>query len=167
MVSSIGSVASSMLLQYQNLQAGSETLSAQQGQSFEELIGMGKISQDDGSSSMSITALPSVSSSGGSSASSSSSSSSSSNSEMDLNGDGVVTSDEVMQYIAMQMSEKIQEDIASDEASDNMAQNENQNQQQHKSGVENFKTQMATQAYQFGENLLTASIGAVTKSFVL
>ena len=165
MVSSIGSVASSMFLQYQNLQAGSDALSTQQGQSFEELIGMGKISQDDGSSSMSITALPSVSSSGGSSASSSSSSSS--NSEMDLNGDGVVTSDEVMQYIAMQMSEKVQEDIASDEASDNMAQNENQNQQQHKSGVENFKTQMASQAYQFGENLLTASIGTVTKSFVL
>lgn len=161
MVSSIGSTASSLFQYYSSIQNSADSVSTAQGQSFEELLSNGKVSNQNDNQNFSITALPDV----GSSQSSSSSSSSSSNSEMDLNGDGVVTLDEILQYTAMQMSEQVNEQIAADEGSEQM-QNE-QNQQQDSFDLNSFKTQMASKAYQMGENLLSASIGSVTGSFAV
>lgn len=161
MVSSIGSVAGNLFAQYQELQNSSEAYSTKQAQSFDELVGSGKISAgEDQSSGTGITSIGGASGSGGTE-------SSSSNSEMDLNNDGTVTIDEIMQYTAMQMMEQMQDQMASDEGSDQMSQENGQNKQQEKFDINTFKTQMASQAYQMGENLLNSSIGSVTQSFAL
>lgn len=46
-------------------------------------------------------------------------SSSGSKSEMDLNGDGQVTSDEVIKYMQMQMMEKMSDQMSSDDRNNN------------------------------------------------
>lgn len=159
MVGSIGSISSSIFQQYQGIQNSSEAYSTKQAQSFDELVGNGTISAgEEVSSSTGITSMGGGSESSGSS---------SSNSEMDLNNDGQVTIDEIMRYTAMQMMEKMKEQMASDEGSQEMSQQDAQNPQQQKVDVESFKTQMAAQAYQMGENLLSAAIGSVTGSIAV
>ena len=158
MVSSIGAVASSIFQQYQGISSDSASVSTKQSLSFEELVGNGVVENSEKASSNEISAM------GGSSKSSDSSSA---KSEMDLNQDGVITIDEVMQYVAMQMVEQMQEQMASDEASDQMSQESEQNTKQQQSDMKDFKIQMASQAYQMGEGLLNASIGAVTQSFAV
>ena len=161
MVSSIGSYAADIMQQYTNFSTGTDALKTAQAQSFDELIGNGTVtSSDESSTANSSTGITSM---GGSS--SSEESSSSSNSEMDLNNDGVVTIDEIMQYTAMKMAEQMQDQLASDEGADQMGQQNELSQQ--KSDINDFKTQMAAKAYQAGQGLLTASIASVTQSFVL
>ena len=154
MVSSIGSIASSIFQYTQTVQSSSDAYSTKQVQSFDELVGNGVISLNSEESGTGITAL------GGSS-------SSSQKSEMDLNQDGQVTIDEVIRYTQMQMQEQMKEIVASDVGSEEMSQNENQNARQDKIDLSEFKSKMATQAYQLGETLLNTSIGAITNSFVL
>lgn len=161
MVSSIGSYAADIMQQYTNFSTGSDALKTAQSPNFDELIGNGTVtSSDESSTANSSTGITSM---GGSS--SSEESSSSSNSEMDLNNDGVVTIDEIMQYTAMKMAEQMQDQLASDEGADQMGQQNESSQQ--KSDMNDFKTQMAAKAYQAGQGLLTASIASVTQSFVL
>ena len=161
MVSSIGSYAADIMQQYTNFSTGSDALKTAQSPNFDELIGNGTVtSSDESSTANSSTGITSM---GGSS--SSEESSSSSNSEMDLNNDGVVTIDEIMQYTAMKMAEQMQDQLASDEGADQMGQQNELSQQ--KSDINDFKTQMAAKAYQAGQGLLTASIASVTQSFVL
>lgn len=157
MVSSIGSAAGSIFQDYLSLQSSSETYSTKQAQSFDELLSNGTVSSDEEELSTGITSM------GGSAGAEASSS----NSEMDLNHDGTVTIDEIMQYTAMQMMEQMKEQLAAEEGSDQMGQQSGQDSQQQKFDMNNFKTQMASQAYQMGENLLSASIGSVTQSFAL
>lgn len=160
MVSSIGSYATDIMQQYINFSTGTDALKTAQSPSFDELIGNGTVtSSDESSTANSSTGITSM---GGSS---SEESSSSSNSEMDLNNDGVVTIDEIMQYTAMKMAEQMQDQLASDEGADQMGQQNELSQQ--KSDINDFKTQMAAKAYQAGQGLLTASIASVTQSFVL
>ncbi len=160
MVSSIGSYAADIMQQYTNFSTGTDALKTAQSPSFDELIGNGTVtSSDESSTANSSTGITSM---GGSS---SEESSSSSNSEMDLNNDGVVTIDEIMQYTAMKMAEQMQDQLASDEGADQMGQQNESSQQ--KSDMNDFKTQMAAKAYQAGQGLLTASIASVTQSFVL
>ena len=160
MVSSIGSYAADIMQQYTNFSTGTDALKTAQSPSFDELIGNGTVtSSDESSTANSSTGITSM---GGSS---SEESSSSSNSEMDLNNDGVVTIDEIMQYTAMKMAEQMQDQLASDEGADQMGQQNESSQQ--KSDINDFKTQMAAKAYQAGQGLLTASIASVTQSFVL
>lgn len=161
MVSSIGSYATDIMQQYTNFSTGTDALKTAQSPNFDELIGNGTVtSSDEASTANSSTGITSM---GGSS--SSEESSSSSNSEMDLNNDGVVTIDEIMQYTAMKMAEQMQDQLASDEGADQMGQQNESSQQ--KSDINDFKTQMAAKAYQAGQGLLTASIASVTQSFVL
>lgn len=161
MVSSIGSYAADIMQQYTNFSTGTDALKTAQSPSFDELIGNGTVtSSDEASTANSSTGITSM---GGSS--SSEESSSSSNSEMDLNNDGVVTIDEIMQYTAMKMAEQMQDQLASDEGADQMGQQNESSQQ--KPDINDFKTQMAAKAYQAGQGLLTASIASVTQSFVL
>ena len=160
MVSSIGSYAADIMQQYINFSTGTDALKTAQSPNFDELIGNGTVtSSDESSTANSSTGITSM---GGSS---SEESSSSSNSEMDLNNDGVVTIDEIMQYTAMKMAEQMQDQLASDEGADQMGQQNESSQQ--KSDINDFKTQMAAKAYQAGQGLLTASIASVTQSFVL
>ena len=160
MVSSIGSYAADIMQQYTNFSTGTDALKTAQSPNFDELIGNGTVtSSDESSTANSSTGITSM---GGSS---SEESSSSSNSEMDLNNDGVVTIDEIMQYTAMKMAEQMQDQLASDEGADQMGQQNESSQQ--KSDINDFKTQMAAKAYQAGQGLLTASIASVTQSFVL
>ena len=160
MVSSIGSYAADIMQQYINFSTGTDALKTAQSPNFDELIGNGTVtSSDESSTANSSTGITSM---GGSS---SEESSSSSNSEMDLNNDGVVTIDEIMQYTAMKMAEQMQDQLASDEGADQMGQQNESSQQ--KSDMNDFKTQMAAKAYQAGQGLLTASIASVTQSFVL
>lgn len=160
MVSSIGSYATDIMQQYTNFSTGTDALKTAQSPNFDELIGNGTVtSSDESSTANSSTGITSM---GGSS---SEESSSSSNSEMDLNNDGVVTIDEIMQYTAMKMAEQMQDQLASDEGADQMGQQNESSQQ--KSDINDFKTQMAAKAYQAGQGLLTASIASVTQSFVL
>ena len=160
MVSSIGSYAADIMQQYTNFSTGTDALKTAQSPNFDELIGNGTVtSSDESSTANSSTGITSM---GGSS---SEESSSSSNSEMDLNNDGVVTIDEIMQYTAMKMAEQMQDQLASDEGADQMGQQNESSQQ--KSDMNDFKTQMAAKAYQAGQGLLTASIASVTQSFVL
>lgn len=149
MVSSIGAYAGD-IMQFLQVQNRVET---SQCPSFEDLVGNGTISVSNDDST-GITAMA-----GGSS--------SSSNSEMDLNNDGVVTIDEIMRYTEMQMMERMQEQMAEEQSSDAMSQEAEKGKQNDGFALNNFKTQMATKAYQMGQDLLTASIGAVTQSFAL
>lgn len=153
MVSSVGAYAGD-IMQFLQLQNRAET---SQCISFEDLVGNGTISVSNDNDSTGITAMSNGSSAG----------SSSSNSEMDLNNDGVVTIDEIMRYTEMQMMERMQEQMAEEQSSDAMTQDGEKGKQQDSFDMSRFKTQMATKAYQMGQDLLTASIGAVTQSFAL
>ena len=153
MVSSVGAYAGD-IMQFFQLQNRVET---SQCPSFEDLVGNGTISVSNDDTT-GITAMGGGSSSG---------SSTSSNSEMDLNNDGVVTIDEIMRYTEMQMMERMQEQVAEEQSSDAMSHEAEKGKQNESFDLNSFKTQMATKAYQMGQDLLTASIGAVTQSFAL
>ena len=159
MVGSIGSIASNLFQQYQNIQSSTEAYTTKQALSFDELIGNGTITNENQSQN--------ENGSGFAIGKSSSSSDSSSYSEMDLNRDGTVTIDEILRYTEMQMAEKMTDQIASDEGSSQMSEKDNDLNQNIKESLNNFKTKMATQAYKIGESLISTSIGAVTQNFVL
>ena len=87
-------------------------------------------------------------------------SSSGSKSEMDLNGDGQVTSDEVIKYMQMQMMEKMSDQMSSDDGTTMMGQQS----QQLNNGIEEFKNKQAASAYQSVQNSL---IDMITDSFMI
>ena len=90
-----------------------------------------------------------------------SSSSSGSNSEMDLNKDGQVTSDEVIKYMQMQMMDRMSEQTCSDDGCFEMGQ---QASKQAASGIEEFKSKQAASAYQSVQNSV---IDMITDCFMV
>lgn len=156
MVSAVGSIGSyaTSIFQYQGLQSTSNVTTDSTAISFDDMVsnGMIDVSSDD-SSSTGVTAM-----SGGSSGGSGSSSGS--NSEMDLNGDGQVTSDEVIKYMQMQMMEKMSDQMSSDDGTTMMGQQS----QQLNNGIEEFKNKQAASAYQSVQNSL---IDMITDSFMI
>lgn len=160
MVSSIGSMMTDLLQNYREMQFSSGATKNESSQSFEEIIGNKTQEQTETVASEKNSLQAALKSED-------SDSSGSAKNEMDLNQDGVVTIDEVMQYVSMQMSQELQEQLAADQGSDEMSQNADQSAQQQKADLQDFKSLQATQAYQKGENLLSASIGAVTQSFAV
>ena len=150
MVGAIGSISSSI---YQYQLTMPDVTQASQAASFEELVSKGKIENPSpGSQSASVSAA----SAGGTS--SSSSSSSSANSEMDLNNDGQVTSDEVIRYMQMQMLDKMSEQMSSEDGAFEMGQQGTQ-----QSGIEEFQTKQAANAYRANQDSL---IDMITSSFM-
>lgn len=161
-LSSIGSYAASQLFNYRTEQfSGGQTNTAL---SFDELVGNSAIQTEEEPSLGvdGITAMPTMSKS---SETSDSSSSSSSNSEMDLNQDGQVTSDEIIRYLQMQMMERMSEEMC------NMQNEENSSQQNSNTiNQTDFKNKIATTAYKAGEALITAAAstaGAAATSFLI
>ena len=163
MVSSIGSMTTDLLQNYREMQFSSGSTKNETARSFDELMS----NKTQSSENSGIAATGGINGAFETEKDSESSSSSSTKSEMDLNQDGVITIDEVMQYVAMQMAQEMQEQMASDQGADQMAQDAEQNPQQQKSDIQDFKALQATQAYQMGENILNASIGSVTQSFAV
>src|SRR5574344_56068 len=90
-----------------------------------------------------------------------SSSSSQTNSEMDLNKDGPVTMDEIIQYMQMQMLDEMSEEMGSEEGSSHMA-----SQSQNSYDTTAFKTQQAASAYQSGQQLLSSVTDMISDSFM-
>lgn len=154
MVSAVGSIGSyaASIFQYQGLQSTSNVTTDSTAISFDDMVsnGMIDVSSDD-SSSTGVTAMGSGSGGG---------SSSGSKSEMDLNGDGQVTSDEVIKYMQMQMMEKMSEQMSSDDGTTMMGQQS----QQLNNGIEEFKNKQAASAYQSVQNSL---IDMITDSFMI
>ena len=144
MVGAIGSISSSI---YQYQLTMPDVTQTSQSSSFEELVSNGKIENPSAESSSA-----SVSAAGGSS------SSSSSNSEMDLNNDGQVTSDEVIRYMQMQMLDKMSEQMSSEDGAFEMGQQGTQ-----QSGIEEFQTKQAANAYRANQDSL---IDMITSSFM-
>ena len=144
MVGAIGSISSSI---YQYQLTMPDVSQTSQSSSFEELVSNGKIENPSAESSSA-----SVSAAGGSS------SSSSSNSEMDLNNDGQVTSDEVIRYMQMQMLDKMSEQMSSEDGAFEMGQ-----QGTLQSGIEEFQTKQAANAYRANQDSL---IDMITSSFM-
>lgn len=129
------------------------------GQSFDELVSNGKIGMQNNNSSSGVTTM-------GGSSESSSSSNNEEYDEMDLNRDGQVTLDEIIQYTAMQMIENMQNSADSSTANDNSNENQ-QKEQSEKFDINSYKHKLATNAYKLGESLVTTAIGVASKSFSL
>lgn len=144
MVGAIGSISSSI---YQYQLTMPDVTQTSQASSFEELVSNGKVENPSAESSSA-----SVSAAGGSS------SSSSSNSEMDLNNDGQVTSDEVIRYMQMQMLDKMSEQMSSEDGAFEMGQQGTQ-----QSGIAEFQTKQAANAYRANQDSL---IDMITSSFM-
>ncbi len=144
MVGAIGSISSSI---YQYQLTMPDVTQTSQASSFEELVSNGKVENPSAESSSA-----SVSAAGGSS------SSSSSNSEMDLNNDGQVTSDEVIRYMQMQMLDKMSEQMSSEDGAFEMGRQGTQ-----QSGIEEFQTKQAANAYRANQDSL---IDMITSSFM-
>ena len=151
MVGAIGSISSSI---YQYQLTMPDVTQASQAASFEELVSNGKI---ENPSADSQSASVSAASAGGTS--SSSSSSSSANSEMDLNNDGQVTSDEVIRYMQMQMLDKMSEQMSSEDGAFEMGQQGTEK----SNGIEKFQAKQAAGAYQANQDSL---IDMITTSFM-
>ena len=154
MVSAVGSIGSyaASIFQYQGLQSTSNVTTDSTAISFDDMVSNGMIDvNSDDSSSTGVTALGGGSGGG---------SSSGSKSEMDLNGDGQVTSDEVIKYMQMQMMEKMSEQMSSDDGTTMMGQQS----QQLNNGIEEFKNKQAASAYQSVQNSL---IDMITDSFMI
>ena len=137
MVSAVGSIGSyaASIFQYQGLQSTSNVTTDSTAISFDDMVSNGMIDvNSDDSSSTGVTAMGGGSGGG---------SSSGSKSEMDLNGDGQVTSDEVIKYMQMQMMEKMSEQMSSDDGTTMMGQQS----QQLNNGIEEFKNKQAASAY--------------------
>ena len=136
MVSAVGSIGSyaASIFQYQGLQSTSNVTTDSTAISFDDMVSNGMINvNSDDSSSTGVTAMGGGSGGG---------SSSGSKSEMDLNGDGQVTSDEVIKYMQMQMMEKMSEQMSSDDGTTMMGQQS----QQLNNGIEEFKNKQAARA---------------------
>lgn len=153
MVSSIGSVASSLFQSYQEMQASSEVFSTNQAQSFDELVGNGKVSVDGESSGSGITAM------GGGEKSESKDKQ---YSEMDLNKDGQVTIDEVVKYMQMQNSEKMSEQMSSEDGSNEMNQ-----QSQKATSIDDYKNQQASKAYASSQAVMESVTDMISMSFAV
>lgn len=154
MVSAVGSIGSyaASIFQYQGLQSTSNVTTDSTAISFDDMVSNGMIVvNSDDSSSTGVTAMGGGSGGG---------SSSGSKSEMDLNGDGQVTSDEVIKYMQMQMMEKMSEQMSSDDGTTMMGQQS----QQLNNGIEEFKNKQAASAYQSVQNSL---IDMITDSFMI
>ncbi|MEI3256134.1 MAG: hypothetical protein V8R83_12715 [Candidatus Gastranaerophilaceae bacterium] len=154
MVSAVGSIGSyaASIFQYQGLQSTSNVTTDSTAISFDDMVSNGMIDvNSDDSSSTGVTAMGGGSGGG---------SSSGSKSEMDLNGDGQVTSDEVIKDMQMQMMEKMSEQMSSDDGTTMMGQQS----QQLNNGIEEFKNKQAASAYQSVQNSL---IDMITDSFMI
>ena len=154
MVSAVGSIGSyaASIFQYQGLQSTSNVTTDSTAISFDDMVSNGMIDvNSDDSSSTGVTAMGGGSGGG---------SSSGSKSEMDLNGDGQVTSDEVIKYMQMQMMEKMPEQMSYDDGTTMMGQQS----QQLNNGIEEFKNKQAASAYQSVQNSL---IDMITDSFMI
>ena len=154
MVSAVGSIGSyaASIFQYQGLQSTSNVTTDSTAISFDDMVSNGMIDvNSDDSSSTGVTAMGGGSGGG---------SSSGSKSEMDLNGNGQVTSDEVIKYMQMQMMEKMSEQMSSDDGTTMMGQQS----QQLNNGIEEFKNKQAASAYQSVQNSL---IDMITDSFMI
>ena len=154
MVSAVGSIGSyaASIFQYQGLQSTSNVTTDSTAISFDDMVSNGMIDvNSDDSSSTGVTAMGGGSGGG---------SSSGSQSEMDLNGDGQVTSDEVIKYMQMHMMEKMSEQMSSDDGTTMMGQQS----QQLNNGIEEFKNKQAASAYQSVQNSL---IDMITDSFMI
>ena len=154
MVSAVGSIGSyaASIFQYQGLQSTSNVTTDSTAISFDDMVSNGMIDvNSDDSSSTGVTAMGGGSGGG---------SSSGSKSEMDLNGDGQVTSDEVIKYMQMQMMEKMSEQMSSDDGTTMMGQQS----QQLNNGIEEFKNKQAASAYQSVQNSL---IDMITDNFMI
>ena len=148
-VSSIGYFANSIF----DLQSSMQSDKTTAGRSFDELMTSGAISKNsEDSSSDTISTM--MNSSG-------STSNSGSKSEMDLNQDGQVTTDEVIRYMQMQMVNKMSEQTSAENGANEMSQ-----QTQHAQGIEDFKNQQAARAYKSSEQLLNSMTEMITESFV-
>lgn len=156
MVSSIGSVAGGLFQQYQEMQSSSELYSTKQGQSFEELIGNGKITAEGESTGTGVTSM------GGASESKSESEKEKQYSEMDLNKDGQVTIDEVVKYMQVQNAQKMSEQMSSEEGSNEM------NQQTQKiTSLEDYKNQQASKAYASSQSVMDSVTDMISMSFAV
>ena len=143
MVSSISGIGAYSASIFQSLSA-SDSAGTTAGMSFDDMVANGVISNtEDEKASTGITAM------GGSSEKEETSSSSGSNSEMDLNNDGQVTMDEIVRYMQMQMADNMSEQMSSEDGSFEMGQQAQQN-----TGIEEFKTRQAANAYQSGQQLM-------------
>ncbi len=149
MVGSIGSMASG-ILSYNSSLFSSQQASTSQALNFEDMVSNGIISNPETDETST-----GVTSAGGSS------SSSGSNSEMDLNKDGQVTSDEVIKYMQMQMMDRMSEQTCSDDGCFEMGQ---QASKQAASGIEEFKSKQAASAYQSVQNSV---IDMITDCFMV
>ena len=89
-------------------------------------------------------------------------SSNNSSNEMDLNKDGLVTSDEIIRYIQMQMVDRMAEEICSDEGTSQMEQ-----QTQNTNNLDAFKNKVAKAAYKVGEAIIDTTNSATTYSLLL
>ena len=126
------------------------------GMSFEDMVSNGIINNTDSEKhTAGITAAGGVSEKDGSD------SSSGSKNEMDLNNDGKVTMDEIVRYMQMQMADNISEQMSSEDGSFEMGQQAQQN-----TGIEEFKTKQAANAYQAGRQLMDTAVDMVTDSFM-
>ena len=137
MVAAIGSMTSNIFSYNSSLFGSGQT---SQALNFDDMVSSGIISNtENNEDSTGITSM----------GSSSSSSSSSTNSEMDLNKDGQVTSDEVIKYMQMQMMDRMSEQMSSEDGASEMSK---QSQQEFNTGVEAFKNKQAAGAYQSVQN---------------
>ena len=126
------------------------------GMSFEDMVSNGIINNTDSEKhTAGITAAGGVSEKDGSD------SSSGSKNEMDLNNDGKVTMDEIVRYMQMQMADNMSEQMSSEDGSFEMGQQAQQN-----TGIEEFKTKQAANAYQAGRQLMDTAVDMVTDRFM-
>ena len=155
MVSSISGIGAYSASIFQSLSA-SDSAGTTAGMSFDDMVANGVISNtEDEKASTGITAM------GGSSEKEETSSSSGSNSEMDLNNDGQVTMDEIVRYMQMQMADNMSEQMSSEDGSFEMGQQAQQN-----TGIEEFKTRQAANAYQSSQQLMDSVSDMITDSFM-
>ena len=89
-------------------------------------------------------------------------SSNNSSNEMDLNKDGLVTSDEIIRYIQMQMVDRMAEEICSDEGTSQMEQ-----QTQNTNNLDALKNKVAKAAYKVGEAIIDTTNSATSYSLLL
>ena len=148
MLSDITSASSSLLSSFSTLaglnnsnnSSSTSSTSSSNSSSIDDIIKNLGTSSSEASDSASESSDSTASS--GSGGSGGGSSSSSSSSKMDLNGDGVVTVDEILQYLEMQKA-----DNSSDPTKSASEQQESDT-DAFKDAVNQFKTKNATQAYQ-------------------
>lgn len=161
MIGTVGSISTNIYQNYSELQALSGRIS--QPMSFDDLLSNGIITtkQDPILGVDGITALPTVEKNS-SADTISTSSTSNSNSEMDLNKDGQVTSDEIIRYIQMQMTDRVAEELCADEGSSQMEQ-----QAQNHSQLDDYKNKLVKTAYKIGDSMLDKVASASSFSFLL